>query len=239
MSVEAMSDLDHWHPLDPACTFEQYAARFPFCGPSGTQPPLLRVEDTQLLAGENLRAKSFHYRSFLQDREVKKASLEDLNTDRQAFAYACYLHPNDGNSTEWRPCIARRDGGDTTTRADRSYRVAWAFTPNLSMDQCFDEGSVLLVPREPEILDTSVPEHQELLASAQEMSDAGKSHKEIATALNTLLEQKMGSPEGSIAGQRRPPPITAALVRNHLRKQDTQQMADALGHGVKRYSVSM
>merc|ERR1719482_1219946 len=76
LNIEAMTDIDHWQPLDPACTFEQYATRFPFCGPPDTLPPILRVED----ANEALRIKSHHYRRFLQERQVIGANIEELNT---------------------------------------------------------------------------------------------------------------------------------------------------------------
>jgi len=223
LCVGAMVDMDHWRPLDPARTFEQYATQFPFCGPPGTLPPLLRVEE----AGEQLCAKSHHYRRFLHEQEFS-SNLEDLNTDRQCFGYACYLHKNDGNSPEWRPCIARAEGGGV-----RSYSVSWAFTPNLSSapynsgrDQNYDEGSVLLAPREPEILDSSVPEHQELLAGAQDLRATGKSDHEIATSLHALLEQKMQSQAAILGGSgmmRRPPPITAGVVRSHLQRIETRQ----------------
>jgi hypothetical protein len=224
LCAEAWADLDHWQPLDPACTFEQYAARFPFCGPPDMLPPLLRVEE----ASETLRVKSHHYRRFVQEHEVTSSNLEDLNTERQAFAYARYLHKDDGNSPEWRPCIARAEGS-----SKRSYKVAWAFTPNLSAGQepTFDEGSVLLAPREPEIVDSSVPEHQELLSSAQDLRATGKSDIDIATALNALLEQKMQSSSGASQPlARRPPPITASIVRNHLQKLETRQLAEAMGN---------
>merc|ERR1711966_275495 len=96
--------------------------------------------------------------------------------NRQVFAYARCLHRDDGSSPEWRPCIARPDGA-----GKRSYKVSWAFTPNLSseqdgsQEQSYDEGSVLLAPREPEIIDASVPEHQSLLAGAQDLRAIGKS----------------------------------------------------------------
>jgi len=145
---QAMSDVNQWQPLDPSFTFEQYAGRFPFCGPPGTLPPLLRLED----AGEGLRMRNHHYRRLMQE-QVAASNVEDLDTDRQAFAHGCCLHKDDGNSPEWRPCIARAEGG-----GKRSYRVSWAFTPSLGMtrarespEQILDEASVLLAPREAKI----------------------------------------------------------------------------------------
>lgn len=234
LCAEAMRDLDHWQPLDPGCTFEQYAGRFPFCGPPGTLPPLLRVEEVD----ESLHIRSHHYRRFVQEQGAASNFIEDLNTDRQAFAHGRYLHKDDGNSPEWRPCIVRPEGG-----GKRSFRVSWAFTPNLSptwaresQEQSLDEGSVLLAPREPQITDNSVPEHQDMLADAQNLRAAGKSDHEIATSLNSLLEQKLQAGQaGTLSIERRPPPITANIVRNHLQKLSARQLTEAMGQSsVKR-----
>merc|ERR1712039_296555 len=94
MFAEAYDHIDAWEPLDSACTFDQYAARFGFGGPPGSMPPLLRVEE----GGEWLRVRSYRYRRFKQQQQKPNSIIEELNTDRQAFGWARYNHKGDDNS---------------------------------------------------------------------------------------------------------------------------------------------
>merc|ERR1712183_1176674 len=93
-------DWSHWEPLEPTRTFSQYASAFGFGVSMVGSPPLLRV----VRATESLRRRSHRYRRFLQEQRDFSRRLEDLNDDRNCFAYAPYRHVRDGNSVEWRPC---------------------------------------------------------------------------------------------------------------------------------------
>jgi hypothetical protein len=208
----AIDDIEQWEPLDPACTFDQYAERFGFAGPPGSFPPLLRIEEEN----ESLRERSHRYRRYKQQQQSAIPKIEELNNDRQAFGWAQYYHSKDGGSGEWRPCIARPDGS-----GKRTFKISWAFTPSCSTDsqkQVFDESSVLLAPSDPDIFSASSPEHQEYLAGAQQLRAEGKSDREIASVLNGYMEQKLKQSSSASSLSQRPPPITPGIVRKYLQR---------------------
>jgi len=144
---QAVNDPSSWQPLDPAMTFNQYAATFGF---GRAQAPQLRiVEGTELYKRQNLRFKKFA-------EEEKRATYRDTNTKKECFGYVKVAHDistDDAPEVEWRPAMIQAEG---TSGSSKTYSAKWLlprYQPNKSGKELSKNGipqsDVVLAPRAP------------------------------------------------------------------------------------------
>lgn len=107
----------NWLPMAPSCTFRDYMARLGLGDGAGMFLPLLRV--TRM--SRTLRFSNHRLRQFMDDKVALEFRVDGVNDEQRSFAYARYTHAGDGESKEWRPCIAKRLG-------QRRSEIQWLFS---------------------------------------------------------------------------------------------------------------
>jgi len=113
-------DPSNWQPLDSACTFGHYAARYGFGLPV---PPRLRITE----GTDAYKLRNNRFRHFENEQKRRNKHLHDLNTELECFGYAQYTHSHDGGSTEWREAIMDRP--EQSRDSHRRFKVLFIHTP--------------------------------------------------------------------------------------------------------------
>lgn len=124
LMIGAHDDPSNWLPLDPVCTFGDYASRLGLGSGTGMFLPLLRVTR----ATRGLRLRNHRFRQYVQEKMASEARPEDTNEEERCFAWARHSHVRDGGSAEWRPCLVRRRA-EPQVGGRRCVSVSWVFHP--------------------------------------------------------------------------------------------------------------
>merc|ERR1711953_665008 len=118
----------NWQELDASWTIAECLSRFATLRSAlpmamGEPPPLLRVVD---LSGQSYTTCRTEIHSLQEYTVESTPSLVKMKGSELCYAFAPYKHKEDGNSTEWRPCIVRRH--TQTQKPGQICHVSWAVT---------------------------------------------------------------------------------------------------------------
>lgn len=216
-----MQNPSSWQPLDPARTFSQFQ-EYGF----GTTPEMkiLRVQEVN----ENYAHLNHRYKRFLEERSA--FSIKDLNTGRQCFGWAKYVHESDGNSMEWRPAVLSLAQGQ-----NKGFVANWlmnpmkppappsaAGAPQELAPIVMERRQVKLAPRVPKISDDIDSRHLPFLEQAWVLQNAGKTAWEIEVLLNKLLDEKWMMEQHRAAPEDKPPRITTPMIQSFLQRHQDE-----------------
>lgn len=227
------ADPSSWQPLDPIRTFMHYAPIYGF-GALGADAQQLRV----VQGNEEYKMKNSRYRHFVQDQTKWRSLVTGVNTAKQCFGYAKYLHRGDGDSEEWRPVLAERlnDHGEEESQGTKKFKASYLHVASADVEAgamagesadaskvLVDETRVLLAPVQPKILGTGNFEQAKLLKQATQLEGQGMTEAEIVRHLNQQQEDmakkraELQESAGLPVTRTHAPPITQAMVRAALR----------------------
>jgi hypothetical protein len=211
-------DPSSWVPLDPLRTFGHYPHLFMQSAddPTPSQnrqsaddptPVKIRV----LLGTEDYQLKNGRFRKFLEDESMLTSKVERQNDQDACFGHAKYVHKDDGESTEWRPVLAKRPD------AAGQFPVQFIFEDG--DEKKVSEDDLVLAPTTPQIWGSGHVEHQPFLAKAREMSST-MTEDEIVVQLNSQMMQEWQASAKTEDGkdQPQPPEITKRAVQAYLNK---------------------